>query len=297
MVTGATGFIGYHLLKELENNAVQIYAVCRSGSANIERIQNIKNLHMVNCDIEELDQLPQLCQERNFDVCYHLAWRGASGEERSDSVIQAENIVWNLKLPGIAQQMKIKKLVVTGTVCENQCDAIVSQNYTGKSAYYLLAKRMAYQMLRIECRKIGLPLVWCMFYHPIGKYNKPEQIIMNTILKLQKGESPKFGPADKWFDVIAVQDLCRGLYLAGETELRKDRYFIGSGVPRKLKEYLLEVQEIVNPNVELQIGAYQDDGLPMKREWLDGSEFVTETGFVCREELKKEILLQCNSCI
>ena len=274
---------------------MEVYALCRKDSANVERIKGMKNVQIINCGMEEIEQLPDLCEERAFDVLYHLAWRGASGEERTDSVIQAENIVWNLKIARVAKKMGAKKLVVTGTVCENQCEAILRQQSVGKSAHYLLAKRATYELLSVECRKVGLELVWCTFYHPIGKFNKPEQIIMNTILKLHKGESPKFGPADKLFDVISAEDLCHGLYLAGMKNLSENRYFIGSGKSRRLKDYLHELHELVNSEIPLKIDVYPDDELPMEEAWLDGGDFSQEVGFYAKKTFREAVLEICDN--
>ena len=296
MVTGVTGFLGYHLVKELVANEVEVYALCRKDTANLNRIKDLKGVSIIEGSLEDVEKLPDLCKERDFDVLYHLAWRGASGEERANSVIQAENISWSLKLTQVAKTMGVKKIVVSGTVCENQCEAMIKNQYTGKSAYYLMAKRSTYEMLSVLCRQLELPLVWCTFYHPIGKYNKPEQLIMNTILKLKKGETPQFGPADKWFDVIAAEDLCHGFYLAGLVNLKKDRYFIGSGQPRILKDYLCEVQEIVNPELPLEFGIFKDDGLPMERSWLDATAFEVETGFQNRVEFGEAVGKVISEC-
>ena len=286
--------MGCHLVKELVANGVKVYALCRKDTTNLNRIKDLKGVRIIEGSLEDVEKLPDLCKERDFDVLYHLAWRGASGEERANSVIQAENITWCLRLIQVAKSMGVKKVVVSGTVCENQCEAMIRNQYTGKSAYYLMAKRSTYEMLSVLCRQLELPLVWCTFYHPIGKYNKPEQLIMNTILKLKKGETPQFGPADKWFDVIAAEDLCRGFYLAGLKNLKKDRYFIGSGQPRVLKDYLYEVREVVNPKVPLEIGYFLDDGLPMKRSWLNENAFVEETGFKCLIGFREQV---CNMLV
>ena len=60
-----------------------------------------------------------------------------------------------------------------------------------------------------------------------------------------------------------------------------DRYYIGSGEPRILREYLYHIRNIIAPDLELGIGYYDDDGLPMEEQWLDMELFNKETGFVC----------------
>ena len=281
------------MTKILSEQSIEVYALYRKNSPNVDRIAKLKNVYCIECSLENIEQLPEICQHRGFDVLYHLAWQGASGEQRYNSIIQTQNVMWTLKLVRVAQIMMVKKMVVTGTICENQCEAIIKQNYNGKSAYYLLAKRYCFELLNRECKNIKMPLVWCTFYHPIGEFNKPEQLIMNTILKLQKGDIPQFGKAQKWFDVISADDLCYALYLAGKMKLQKTRYFIGSGKPRILKSYLEEIKDIVNPHIEMQYGVYQDDKLPMKKEWLLQDEFCVETGFVAQTDFRTQIIDIC----
>lgn len=279
LITGATGFIGSHLVRELICRNVEVYALCNYASSNLDRISGLKNVHIIDGTMEELDRLPDKCSERNFDVFFHLAWKGASGTLRQDCKTQLDNIIWSFKAAETAIKMKCKKIVITGTVCENQCDAIREKDSFTASSYYLNAKKSAYEMISAYCKQNNLALVWCTFYHPLGVYNKKEQLFINTIGKLLKGEYLRFGNGLQWFDVIAVEDLCRGLYLAGNHELKKDRYFIGSGRPKKLYEYLEEVKNIINPNAEMHYGEYKDDNLPMEKEWLDVLPFQRETGF------------------
>lgn len=294
IVTGATGFIGCHLVKLLIAQGIDVYAICSSNSFNMDRLSGYKEVKIFCCDLKNISMLPELISERGFDAIYHLAWEGASGELRADCNVQINNIKWTSKLAEVAYKIGCKKIVVTGTVCEMQCDAILNKDYFLKSSYYLLAKRSSYEILRTNCIQKGISLVWCTFYHPIGKYNKREQLIANTIWKLEAGETPQFSNALQLFDVIDVKDLAFGLFLAGDKQLKKDRYFIGSGNPRGLAEYLIEVRNIVNPKAELQFGIYPNDDLPMKREWLDVEEFSRETGFKARISFADSVMTTWN---
>lgn len=299
IVSGATGFLGYHLVRELTKHGIMVYALYRPGTANLDRLRGADDVKPVPCAMEMLGELPEICEEREFDAFYHLAWQGSTGQERERSQVQTDNIKWTVEAAGAAARLKCRKFVATGTVCENQCTTIAEKGTLSTAAFYLLAKEAAYKMTKIECMRNNLPLVWCTFYHPIGKYNKPDQIIAGTILKMLRGEEPQFGPADKWFDIIAAEDLCRGLYLAGKETLKNDRYFIGSGNPRRLREYLEEVKAVMGSKIPLRFGVYPDDGLPVNYGWLKDTAFHEETGFYTQITLKESIerllaWMQCN---
>ncbi len=290
IVTGGTGFIGYHLINELLQNNVEIYAICSPDSKNITRISGKNGVHIVYCDMNDILNLPEIIDSKGFDVFYHLAWRGASGTLRSDCIIQTNNICQTAKAAKIASELDCKKFVATGTICENQCDAINQKSEFINSSLYLNAKRSAYNIVCNVCKQYNIPLSWCTFYHPVGKYNKPEQFIINTIMKMQNGDVLNFGKAQGLFDVVAVEDLCHGLFLAGEYTLSKDRCFIGSGAPRRLMDYIEEIRLITSSHSKINYGIYQDYELPMKEEWLDISSFQNDTGYVPTRSFKSIVI-------
>ncbi|MCI8454959.1 MAG: NAD(P)-dependent oxidoreductase [Lachnospiraceae bacterium] len=279
-MTGATGFIGIHLLREMRKRGTEVWALCRESSREYEAVKKIAGVHIVGCGLEDVQTVLKLCREREFDAFYHLAWNGASGPLRKEYGVQLQNVKWTCDCVKAAKFLQCKKIIVTGTVCENQCSAIDGLEEFVGASYYLFAKRYAHRLAREISKELDMPLVWCQFYHPIGVFNKKEQIIADTIQKLLHQESLRFGPANGLFDVIDVRDLACALYKMGETALKNDTYFIGSGSPRRLKEYLEDIKEILDPFADMQYGSIKTADLPMERAWLDPSAFQEETGFI-----------------
>lgn len=74
IITGVTGFIGYHLLRELREKGVEVLALCRPDNKDIDQIKKLDHVHVAACGLEQIRQLPELCAEREFDAFYH--WRG-----------------------------------------------------------------------------------------------------------------------------------------------------------------------------------------------------------------------------
>lgn len=289
-VTGASGFLGFHLVEEMLRNGVEVYALCRKNSENLARLSEFRNINIVFGTLDDLDHIEEMCKERKFDAFYHLAWAGASGALRQDGELQIKNVLWSYKAAKAAAILECKKLIVSGTICEYQCSEIDQLSNFHPSAYYLNAKAAAYSMINSFCREESLPLVWCLFHHPVGKYNKREQLITNTVYRMLRKEPLKFGPAQNLFDVVAVEDLCRGFYLAGECRLNKTRYFIGSGAPRKLMDYFDEIKQLIDPDAVMDYGFYGADGLSMNVDWLDIGEFQKETGYQPEYSFERIIL-------
>jgi len=84
-VTGATGFIGSHLCRELIRRGYHVFALSHSG-----RINNIKSLlpqkefYLQTGDIRDVDMMRSIMKDNNIKVVFHLAAKLPDGDGLSD---------------------------------------------------------------------------------------------------------------------------------------------------------------------------------------------------------------------
>lgn len=71
-VTGPTGAIGIALIQECIKNKIEVYAICRPGSARTARIPRNDLVHIIECSLDKLEQL-DTADIPVCDVFYHLA--------------------------------------------------------------------------------------------------------------------------------------------------------------------------------------------------------------------------------
>ena len=71
IVTGANGFVGSNVCKQLSENGVKIYAIIKDENENIENIKNLENLEIVYCELSEIETLCDKIADRDIDVFYH----------------------------------------------------------------------------------------------------------------------------------------------------------------------------------------------------------------------------------
>lgn len=290
IMTGATGFIGYYLLKELVEKQIDVWIVCRDKNPVLEKISVSAKIHIVKCNLENISMLPYICGERNFDVFFHLAWEGASGPERSAPDIQMKNALWTCNCIESAKKMSCAKIVITGTICEKQVDQIIAEKLYSPSSYYLISKKFAHEMADVLSNKTDIRLIWCQFYHPIGVFNKKNQLISGTIVKLLNHQRLQFGSALGLFDIIDVTDLAHSIFLMGEKNMIKNQYMIGSNNPNPLKYYLEKMRKLIDPEANVEYGSLKTVDLTMKREWFDASDFEMETGFKPKVDFIQSVL-------
>lgn len=71
IVTGANGFIGKWLVKELVEHHVMVYAIVHTPSKCFSNIPS-DMLHVISCDMEHIDELKEKIQEKDLDVFFTL---------------------------------------------------------------------------------------------------------------------------------------------------------------------------------------------------------------------------------
>ena len=276
IITGASGFVGIHLATELLANNIEVIALCREESTNIKRLPKEVSI------IYSADDLP------NADVFYHLAWKAPSGSGRGNAMLQSENIELTLNALNTAHKLGAK-FVALGTIAERFYETITQLEKFGNSHFYILAKNFAHQISNQLAYQLNCEYTWCHICHPIGRFIKPEQLMAYTVSGLISGNPPIFGPANKFFDIVAVEDVALGLYLIGKHNTNKRDYYIGSGNPMLLRDYLTNVRQILSVNTPLFINQHTDDELHFEKNWFNIKPLSLDTGYLPKINFEQAI--------
>jgi nucleoside-diphosphate-sugar epimerase len=116
------------------------------------------------------------------------------------------------------------------------------------------------------------------FSNIYGPNNKTGNLVSYTIGELTKGNGATFGPAKQPYDFIYVDDLIEAVLRLGEKNTSKNCYFIGSGEPRILKEYLLEIGHQYGNEELIKIGVRPDDGIAYTMDMFNTKPLVNDIG-------------------
>ncbi len=276
IVTGANGFIGRSLLKRLIESGVCVLAVdlCFADSS----IFNNEQVRKVETDLSNMEALEAAIPEDDYDAFYHLAWQGVNGAGKADPDIQLKNIKMAVNCAETAKRKGCKKVLYAGTVAERAVESLPALGQTSGGMMYGVAKHCARLMVEAYCKHIGMDFVWMQFSNIYGPKNQTGNLISYTVSELKAGREALFGPASQPYDFIEVDDLIEAVYRLGETKTLRSFYFIGSGQPRILKEYLYEIGELYGRRDLIKIGAREDDGIVYAMDMFDTGMLVSEIG-------------------
>ena len=280
VVTGANGFIGTELCKEFNRRNIQIIAILRREQSYTDELKNCSMVSPVYCPMENLEVLPELITERGFDAFIHLAWGGVTGNERGNTVIQTNNIKWSLDTVKIANQIECRRFVGVGTLAETDVlnYSLFDESTPNLVSCYGAAKVASHMMTKAVCNDIGLDHLWAYLPNSYGTYDKSSNFI-NFAINSICSEKPDFTPGEQLYDFVDVRDVVNGIYAIADKGIMNKSYYIGSGSPRKLKEYIIAIRDLINPSLKLNLGAVPFHGKSADPETFSCEKINTDTGF------------------
>jgi len=278
VITGATGFIGSNLIRVLLQFGHEVIAIVRDEKKIPVEFINYSKFQYFGCELSNVSKLKSSIFE-NTDVLYHLAWDGASGNKRSSVSLQLDNIKNSIEVYRFAIDKNIKKFVSIGTIAENFTETKDISLIKTRNFIYPLSKKYLQGILLNFSNSEPISTIWCTLCGVYGESDTTDNIVNKTIINLLNNETPKFGPATQWFDFVHINDCIKALYLIGMNHNTSNHYYIGSGNPRKLRFYLEIIKQKINPDVVMQYGYYEDDGVHYKKEWFNINNLVADFNF------------------
>ncbi len=291
IVTGANGFIGSWLLKELASQGVAVTAVIMNEAENVDAIKDLPQVDLAHCDMDHLVDLPRLCARRDFDMFYHLAWAGSSGAARADYALQLTNVRWTVDACHAAKALNCRRFVGAGTLAQFDVNAYSPLDGSTPNAVadYGVAKIAAHYMSKAECCKLGVEHVWAFLSNVYGVGNRTSNFVNFAAKTMLTGQPANFTPATQPYDFVYVSDIAQALYLMGTKGRANHAYYIGSTRSTPLKEFIIQIRDAIDPAIPLNLGAVPFNGVPLPAETFDCSKLVEHTGYQPRVPFEKGI--------
>ncbi|MGL4949170.1 MAG: NAD-dependent epimerase/dehydratase family protein [Anaeroplasmataceae bacterium] len=254
VITGPTGAVGHALIQKLLNENIEIFAICRENSPGINKL-NKYNINIVECDLNNLLSLDKIINFK-IDYFYHLAWDGTYGESRDNYKLQFDNIKYTLDAVELAKALKCDVFICTGSQAEYGNSDIEKKpySYCDPQNFYSAAKLSASYLSRVLCNKYNIKHIWCRIFSMFSPDDREYTLIKSTINKLRNNTECEFTEGNQIWNYIYSKDVANILYLCAIKGKNNSIYNVASNDNRTLKEYLLELINIVNPNASYSFG-------------------------------------------
>ena len=236
IVTGATGFIGKFLVRELVKQNVEVIAVVRRGTKNLNTI-NALPVKIVECNIADYHMLPDMIADRDIDVVFHIAWQGVSDLDARNEAIQMQNLQSTLDLIDAMHIMRIGCFIGCGSM--HEAESLVEMNedkvISNLGYMYKATKTAAHWIGKAKCGTYGIRFFWPLI-NTYGEEERSARLVNTIIRKVLHGESPDLSAGNQYYDFVHVSDVARALILIAEKGVDGTNYTIGSGDAKPLSD-------------------------------------------------------------
>ncbi len=222
LVTGASGFLGWHVARLLTEQGHRVRALCRPTSEirdlSVERVTGDLR------DSESLTRAVEGCRR-----IYHVAADYRLWSKRPAD-LYAANVEGTRNLLAAAERAGVERIVYTSTVgCigmpqgkEGNEDSPVS--IADMTGHYKRSKWLAEQVA-LEKARAGLPVVIVNPTAPIGDHDWKPTPTGKIIVDFLANRLPAF--VDTGLNLVDVRDVAQGHILAAEKGKPGERYILG----------------------------------------------------------------------
>ena len=280
VVTGPTGAIGTALCRELSEQGIAVYAVCRPDSPRAAALPQHPLIRTVACDISDMARLPSLI-EGGADAFYHFAWAKTTGAGRNDMPAQIDNVRYTVDAVNAAHALGCKVFVGAGSQAEygRVEGKLTAETPCFPENGYGMAKLCAGQMSRVECAKYGIDHIWTRILSVYGPGDGAGSMISSVIAKLLAGEKPALTAGVQKWDYLYSADAAKAFRLLAERGVDGKIYPLGGGRALPLKAYIEQIRDAIDPALPLGLGEIPYGPLQVMHLEADISALVTDTGY------------------
>jgi nucleoside-diphosphate-sugar epimerase len=240
LITGASGFIGRHVVSELLGQGHEVVALSRSANFGVPEVS------VLHCDLLTGANLFSAVHEAQADTLLHLAWETRHGYYWNAS----ENLDWlaaSTLLIKTFRETGGRRVVVAGTCAEYDApaDAICDAFSTPcvPKHLYSASKDSLRRVIEAYARRADLSFAWARVFHLAGPGEADGRLVPTAIQAFAQGRSFEVKNADKRLDLMDVRDCGRSFAAVAASEF-EGPLNIGSGE-------LVAIGELVNELAEL----------------------------------------------
>jgi GDP-L-fucose synthase len=281
LVTGGSGFLGRHVVREFENAG----------------FENIIATSSVAYDLRRLGNIQKMFDDHQPEIVVHLAAivGGIGANKSNPGQFFYDNAIMGIQLVEEARRRGVDKLVIVGTVCSYPKFTPVPfreddlwEGYPEETnAPYGLAKKMLLVQAQAYRQEYGFNAIYLLpanLYGPEDNFDpRSSHVVPALIRKLVTAHNAGaaevlcWGTGTPTREFLFVRDAARGIRLATELYAKPEPVNLGCGIEISIREVAETLAEIIGFKGDLIWDSSKPDGQP--RRALDTSRAASEFGF------------------
>jgi len=282
-VTGASGFIGRHVVTALLERDVGIVAASRSARPLDE--------HGVRVEVAEIDiTSPDGAFDRlgRPDVLIHLAWGGLPNYQ-SISHLKTE-LGQQQRFLSALVRAGLPRLVVAGTCLEYgmRTGALSEADHCEPSTPYGFAKLALLRHLQFLRCDVGFELTWARLFYTFGPGQAPTSLWSLFNAAVGRGDHTfDMSAGEQLRDFLPVGDLAARLVDLGLLQTGAGIVNLGSGKPTSVRTLVEGWRSALQSDISLNLGHYPYPNYEPMAFWADCTKLSSVLSSAPDETMRK----------
>jgi dTDP-6-deoxy-L-talose 4-dehydrogenase (NAD+) len=261
LLTGATGFVGRHVLRTLVKRGIRARLVVREG--NVDKVDTLFGVEsvIVTADLfsESLEWWVKVCS--GVDSIIHVAWVTEPGKYLYSNV-NLDCLAGTLQMAKAAVMMGVRRFIGIGTCFEydlNQGRLSVSTALR-PTTVYAGAKAAAFISLQHWLPNQGVEFAWCRLFYLYGEGEDARRLVPYLHNKLQAGEPVDLTNGTQIRDFLDVR--IAGIEIVDiALGIQQGAINICSGIPITVRQLAEQIASQYGRLDLLRFGARHDNSL------------------------------------
>ncbi len=273
VVTGCSGFIGFHLSNSLLEADIQVIGIDSLNSAYDVKIKEIRldelnkknNFIFFNNNLSQEDSLNEI---KKYDVStiYHMAARAGVRQSFLDPQSYIEdNTYATANVSMFCKEMEIPEIILasTSSIYGDSGENLMIEDKDEKikpPSVYASTKLSGESLSKIILEDTNTNLIISRFFTVYGPYGRPDMSILRFIHWIMNEENVKvFGNGEQQRSFTYIQDVVDALIRMSGLE-KSYTFNVGSNITVSLNEVIKLIEEFSgkNANIENLERAYKD---------------------------------------
>lgn len=271
LVTGAAGFIGYHVSKRLNDEGFQVvgldnlntYYDIQLKKDRLALLNTCENIRFIQEDLVEKEKLFTLFQQEQFDQIIHLA--AQAGVRYSIDNPQAyidSNLIGFFNLLDACRHNPVKHLIYASSSSvyggNTQLPFSVDDRVDHPLSLYAATKKSNELMAHCYAHLYQIPMTGLRFFTVYGPYGRPDMAMYKFTKAVFEGTPIHLYNHGKHLrDFTYIDDIVESIvrlmsYAPNETEKFYQIYNIGNGNPVALMEYVQLIEKYVGKKANIE---------------------------------------------
>ena len=273
VVTGCSGFIGFHLSNSLLEADKQVIGIDSLNSAYDVKLKEIRldelnkknNFIFFNNNLSQKDSLNEI---KKYDVStiYHMAARAGVRQSFLDPQSYIEdNTYATANVSMFCKEMEIPEIILasTSSIYGDSGENLMIEEKDEKikpPSVYASTKLSGESLSKIILEDTNTNLIISRFFTVYGPYGRPDMSILRFIHWIMNEENVKvFGNGEQQRSFTYIQDVVDALIRMSGLE-KSYTFNVGSNITVSLNEVIKLIEEFSgkNANIENLERAYKD---------------------------------------